>query len=123
VFDDPKSYKATKVWDGLTHIDPGGAYDNPGFLAEQEKLRREGKLNTPQPTKKPSNSSLPIISIKPDPSQSPTESQQPTPTDTSVPITSSDSPAPSESTGVPSISSTPTPTPTPTLSLPVIPAH
>jgi exopolysaccharide biosynthesis protein len=128
VFDDPKSYKPTKVWDGLTHIDPGGAYDNPGFIAEQEKLRREGKLNTPKPTKKPSNNSLPIISAKPDSLQSPAESKQPIPTNTPVPSISAVSPAPSESTGVPnkitaSSSSTPTSTPTPTPFLPVISAN
>jgi exopolysaccharide biosynthesis protein len=120
VFDDPKSYKATKVWDGLTHIDPGGAYDNPGFLAEQARLRKEGKLNTPKPTIKPSNSSSPVIGAKPDPSQSPTETQQPIPTDSPVPILESVSPTPIESAGDPnkvtdsSSSSTPTPTPAPT---------
>jgi exopolysaccharide biosynthesis protein len=46
VFDNPTTYKETRVWDGLTHIDPGGAYDNPQFLAEQAKLKKEGKLNT-----------------------------------------------------------------------------
>jgi exopolysaccharide biosynthesis protein len=123
VFDDPKTYIATKVWDGLTHIDPGGAYDNPYFLAEQAKLRREGKLNTPKPTIQPSNSGSPIISAKPDPSVSPTESKQPIPADTPMPITSSDSPTPSESAGPPNkvtVDSSSTPTPTPFL--PVIPA-
>jgi hypothetical protein len=110
VFDDPKSYQATKVWDGLTHIDPGGAYDNPGFLAEQARKRKEGKLNTPAPTKTASPSSTPSKTAEPDsatggsespnPVIVPKESQQPgisessTPTPTPTPIASPKSPAP-----------------------------
>jgi exopolysaccharide biosynthesis protein len=110
VFDDPKSYQATKVWDGLTHIDPGGAYDNPDFLAEQARKRKEGKLNTPVPTKTPSHSNTPSQTAEPNTSTGggespnpvivPTESQQPgvsdspTPTPAPTPIASPKSPDP-----------------------------
>jgi exopolysaccharide biosynthesis protein len=106
VFNDPKSYKATKVWDGLTHIDPGGAYDNPGFLAEQARKRKEGKLNTPSPTKTASPSSTPSKIAEPNtatgggespnPVIAPKESQQPRISDspTPTPIASPESPEP-----------------------------
>lgn len=108
VFDNQTSYKARKVWDGLTNIDPGGAYDNPQFLAEQARLRKEGKLNTPKPTKIPSITSLPSISPTPDnsagegsntptpsPAESPTETPTETPTELPSPQpTASQSPIP-----------------------------
>jgi exopolysaccharide biosynthesis protein len=54
IFDHPSDYIATDVWRGLTHIDPGGAYDNPDFKNEQAQLRKEGKLLTPKPMPKES---------------------------------------------------------------------
>lgn len=98
VFDNQSSYKATKVWDGLTHIDPGGAYDNPQFLEEQAKLRKAGKLNTPKPTKKPSTTSEPGIS-----------STSPTPDSTIDGGSNSPSPNPEESPKIlPNLSPQPT---------------
>jgi exopolysaccharide biosynthesis protein len=108
VFDDPSSYKANKVWDGLTYINPGGAFDNPDFLAELARKRKEGKLNTPTPTKTASPSSTPSKTAAPDaatggsespnPVIVPKESQQPgisdSPKPTPTPIASPKSPEP-----------------------------
>jgi exopolysaccharide biosynthesis protein len=45
VFEHPDDYEATRVWDGITTIDPGGAYDHPEYLAEQaaKKAARKRK--------------------------------------------------------------------------------
>jgi exopolysaccharide biosynthesis protein len=47
VFEHPEDYEATRVWDGITTIDPGGAYDHPEYLAEQaaKKAARKAKSN------------------------------------------------------------------------------
>ncbi|WP_246362191.1 phosphodiester glycosidase family protein [Paenibacillus alba] len=52
VLADPSSYKPDNMWEGLTKIDAGGAYDNPGFQQEQAKLRAKAEHNSspPKPT-------------------------------------------------------------------------
>ncbi|QGR00037.1 phosphodiester glycosidase family protein [Paenibacillus psychroresistens] len=47
VFEHPEDYEATHVWDGMTTIDPGGAYDHPEYLAEQaaKKAKRKAQNN------------------------------------------------------------------------------
>jgi exopolysaccharide biosynthesis protein len=47
VFENPENYVATRVWDGITTIDPGGAYDHPEYLAEQaaKKAKRKKTSN------------------------------------------------------------------------------
>lgn len=64
VFGDPEDYVPNNPWAGVTHIDPGGAYDHPDFLKEQAENK-----NKPKPTVSPStsNSSTP----KPDKSVEP----------------------------------------------------
>lgn len=49
VFADPEEYIPNNPWDGVTEIDPGGAYDHPDFLKEQEELRKKGQLVKPTP--------------------------------------------------------------------------
>lgn len=46
VLDDPSSYKVDRIWDGLTKIDPGGAYDHPDYLREQEELKKKQQQQT-----------------------------------------------------------------------------
>ncbi|WP_329959248.1 phosphodiester glycosidase family protein [Paenibacillus athensensis] len=55
VFDNPKDVKVDHIWDGLTTIDPGGAYDHPDYLREQaEKKATQPKTTaTPKPSAKP----------------------------------------------------------------------
>jgi exopolysaccharide biosynthesis protein len=55
IFDNPNNYKATKVWDGITTIDPGGAYDNPAYLKEQADLKKKRNLKKTKPS--PTNTS------------------------------------------------------------------
>ncbi|MEX2461258.1 MAG: phosphodiester glycosidase family protein [Paenibacillaceae bacterium] len=43
VFENPEDYEATRVWDGITTIDPGGAYDHPEYLAEQAAKKAKRK--------------------------------------------------------------------------------
>jgi exopolysaccharide biosynthesis protein len=43
VFEHPENYVATRVWDGITTIDPGGAYDHPEYLAEQAAKKAKSK--------------------------------------------------------------------------------
>lgn len=43
VFEHPEDYEATHVWDGITQIDPGGAYDHPEYLAEQAAKKKKAK--------------------------------------------------------------------------------
>ncbi|MEC0226549.1 phosphodiester glycosidase family protein [Paenibacillus alba] len=52
VLADPSSYKPDNMWEGLTKIDAGGAYDNPGFQQEQAKLRAKAEHTSspPKPT-------------------------------------------------------------------------
>jgi exopolysaccharide biosynthesis protein len=49
VFDHPDTLVNKPVWDGLTHIDPGGAYDNPYYQADI-KAHPE-LLKKPEPAK------------------------------------------------------------------------
>lgn len=51
VFGDPADYKPNNPWEGVTKIDPGGAYDHPDFLKEQAENR-----NKPKPSVSPSSS-------------------------------------------------------------------
>jgi exopolysaccharide biosynthesis protein len=48
VYDDPDSYKADRIWDGLNKIDPGGRYDHPDFLKEQAELKNKPPAQTPK---------------------------------------------------------------------------
>jgi len=43
VYEHPEDYEATHVWDGITKIDPGGAYDHPEYLAEQAAKKKKQK--------------------------------------------------------------------------------
>jgi exopolysaccharide biosynthesis protein len=43
VFEHPEDYEATRIWDGITTIDPGGAYDHPEYLAEQAAKKAKRK--------------------------------------------------------------------------------
>lgn len=40
VFEHPDQIEVPNIWEGLTEIDPGGAYDNPGYLAEHNNNRK-----------------------------------------------------------------------------------
>ncbi|SFK70200.1 Exopolysaccharide biosynthesis protein [Paenibacillus sp. 1_12] len=56
VYDHPEDAVANRVWDGLTTINAGGAFDHPDFLKEQAALKAKAKNNpapatTPTPTK------------------------------------------------------------------------
>lgn len=80
VFSDPNEYKANNPWDGVTKIDPGGAYDHPEFLKEQADLKAKGKLTpsvspSPSATKapSPSNSTTPGTSGSVKPSTTPVQ--------------------------------------------------
>lgn len=57
VYDDPDSYKADRIWDGLNKIDPGGRYDHPDFLKEQAELKNKQPAQTqkvePEKTQEP----------------------------------------------------------------------
>ncbi|NEW04482.1 hypothetical protein GK047_00395 [Paenibacillus sp. SYP-B3998] len=55
VFDHPEDVKVKNIWEGLTTIDPGGAYDHPEFLKEQA----EKKANPPKSTATPRPSTTP----------------------------------------------------------------
>ncbi len=66
VYDDPDSYKADRVWDGLQKINAGGAFDHPDFLKEQEQLRRK-QLQNPVKTPDPSATSSPKNTTTPTP--------------------------------------------------------
>jgi exopolysaccharide biosynthesis protein len=41
IFEHPDQVNVANVWEGVTDIDPGGAYDNPGYLAEQNQLNNK----------------------------------------------------------------------------------
>ncbi|MDB5053472.1 MAG: hypothetical protein JWM44_1522 [Bacilli bacterium] len=111
IFDHPDDYVPDRVWDGITKIDPGGAYDNPAFLKELADKRARGEL-TPttkqgeEPSPKASSSTVKKQTPAPsgsknDPSSKPVVSAKPN---------TSNSPAPT-STKAPTISSTPSPEP------------
>lgn len=55
VYDDPDSYKADRIWDGLLKIDPGGRYDHPDYLKEQAELKskQQAQQQTQQQTQQP----------------------------------------------------------------------
>ncbi len=65
VFGDPAEYVPNNPWDGVTNIDPGGAYDHPDFLKEQAENK-----NKPKPSVSPSTPATP----KPDKSVEPSSS-------------------------------------------------
>ncbi|MEI7025227.1 phosphodiester glycosidase family protein [Paenibacillus sp. y28] len=58
VYDDPDSVVVESVWEGLTKIDAGGAYDHPDFLREQAQLKAQ-QANKPKATPAPAASSSP----------------------------------------------------------------
>ena len=64
VFADPSSYKADNMWEGLTKIDAGGAYDNPGYQQEQANLRVKAAHSSASP--KPTPSHNPQVSNRPE---------------------------------------------------------
>ncbi|WP_248927425.1 phosphodiester glycosidase family protein [Paenibacillus hamazuiensis] len=47
VYDHPEDVHAPRVWDNVTKIDPGGAYDHPDFLREQAQLKANQAKNPP----------------------------------------------------------------------------
>jgi exopolysaccharide biosynthesis protein len=57
VFDHPEKLKNARIWDGLTQIDPGGAYDNPYYQADlkahPEKYQQQ--TTTKKDTEKPAS--------------------------------------------------------------------
>jgi exopolysaccharide biosynthesis protein len=67
VFGDPADYVPNNPWDGVTNIDPGGAYDHPDFLKEQAENK-----NKPKPSVSPSASTS--STPKPDKSVEPSSS-------------------------------------------------
>jgi exopolysaccharide biosynthesis protein len=98
VFADPSSYKADNMWAGLTKIDAGGAYDNPGYQQEQADLRAKGLLSSSSPSPKPTPKSTPSQSpqVSNDPGRVPGVTPKSTPTtkpDT-TPVKSSTDPKP-----------------------------
>ncbi|MGG1555522.1 phosphodiester glycosidase family protein [Paenibacillus ferrarius] len=132
VFDHPDQVQVKNVWEGLTHIDPGGAYDHPDFLREQAELKaKQGKATpTPKPTATPTpkstektdddkESSVPSGSTKPGtstkPGGSPSGSTGPSGSTNTNPTTqpgdgaTSSPPAGGSATVKPSATPTPTP--------------
>jgi exopolysaccharide biosynthesis protein len=106
VFDHPDQVKVKNVWEGLTTIDPGGAYDHPDFLKEQADKKANQSKATPKPTATPTTSTKPESSSeasKPGATHSPTGTENSTKPSSSVkPETSpsvSASPSPSQGTG------------------------
>ncbi|GFZ86244.1 hypothetical protein GCM10008018_35450 [Paenibacillus marchantiophytorum] len=111
VFDHPDEVKVKNVWEGLKTIDPGGAYDHPDFLKEQQ----EKKNNPPKATPKPSatTTATPTATHKPESSSEAgkngaTPNPESTENGTTGKPTSSAKPETSPTTPV-----NPTPTPTP----------
>jgi exopolysaccharide biosynthesis protein len=56
IYDHPEDAVANRVWDGLTSINAGGAFDHPDFLKEQAQKKANQKNNpaaavTPAPAK------------------------------------------------------------------------
>ncbi|WP_127586166.1 phosphodiester glycosidase family protein [Paenibacillus koleovorans] len=100
VLDEPDSYKADRVWDGITKINAGGAFDHPDFLREQEELKRRALLN---PTPKPS--------VTPSETPQTSHTPSPTPTPSQSPTTPKPSTTPGNAGGGGTVSPAPTPTP------------
>ncbi|TMV11118.1 phosphodiester glycosidase family protein [Paenibacillus thermoaerophilus] len=67
VFADPDSVQATRVWDGIDRIDPGGAHDHPDYQRElQEKKKKASASPKPSATPAPKPSSSPsAVTAKP----------------------------------------------------------
>lgn len=99
VFDNPDKYAANNPWAGVTHIDPGGAYDHPEFQKEQAELRAKGLLKSPSPSKAPEETKQPT------PSPSVKETAQPQ---------STAAPTSGAATVKPTAAATPAVTPKPT---------
>ncbi|MGO4271032.1 phosphodiester glycosidase family protein [Paenibacillus sp. TAF58] len=136
VFDHPDQVKVKNVWEGLTTIDPGGAYDHPDFLKEQatkkanppkatatpksttstkpESSIEAGKNGTSNPPSGSDNGAVkPSSSVKPETSSIPSTKPSPSPsTGTGNGNTGTGSGTGSSSPGA-STSSKPSPTPTP----------
>lgn len=77
VFGDPDDYIPNNPWDGVTEIDPGGAYDHPDFLKEQEEKRNNGVKTTPTPKASSSPSATTGGSASPSGSPEPGGSAKP----------------------------------------------
>ena len=58
VFGDPADYVPNNPWDGVTNIDPGGAYDHPDFLKEQAENKNKPKPPSPLPRQRRQHRSL-----------------------------------------------------------------
>lgn len=116
VFGNPNEYVPNNPWDGITEIDPGGAYDHPDFLKEQEELRKKGLLPTPTP--KPAKSPEASGSASP-PAGSAVPSGSVSPGGSATPAGGASSASPGQSpSGSPGSSSSPgkaanSPSPTP----------
>ncbi|TXK84520.1 phosphodiester glycosidase family protein [Paenibacillus sp. N3.4] len=103
VFADPSSYKADNMWDGLTKIDAGGAYDNPGYQQEQAKLRAKAthSPSSPKPTAVHTPKATSEVDKPPtiSPKSSPPITGDPEPVKKSPTPKSSTSPSPSPAKG------------------------
>jgi exopolysaccharide biosynthesis protein len=86
VFDHPEDVKVNNVWEGLTHIDPGGAYDHPEFLKEQAQKKTSQTKATAKPTVTPDKNSETSPGVKE--SQKPVTSGEPVPSTKSGSIVS-----------------------------------
>lgn len=100
VFGNPDEYVPNNPWDGVTNIDPGGAYDHPDFLKEQAENK-----NKPKPSVSPSASTS--ATPKPDKSTEPSSSASGKP---ASPNTSGSPGAGSPSGGTPAGGGSGTPT-------------
>ncbi|NRF95534.1 phosphodiester glycosidase family protein [Paenibacillus frigoriresistens] len=115
VFEHPDKIQVPNIWDGLTKIDPGGAYDNPDYIADIQKQHANKPKSTSTPNPKASATRTPEPTQAPGaietPSPSPEGSMTPSPSVTpSVKPTVSPTPAVTP-TGTPSVSPTPGATP------------
>jgi exopolysaccharide biosynthesis protein len=75
VFDNPAKVEVKNIWEGLTHIDPGGSYDHPEFLKEMADKKTAAPKATAKPTTAPS--STPSSTPKASASNQPSESDKP----------------------------------------------
>jgi len=68
VFDKPQDVQVDHIWDGLTTIDPGGAYDHPDYLREQaEKKAAQPKTTaTPKPAAQPTVQAAAQATVQPE---------------------------------------------------------
>jgi exopolysaccharide biosynthesis protein len=55
VFDHPEQLHNKAIWDGLTEIDPGGAYDNPYYQAELKQKQQQAPKTTTSEKEKPAS--------------------------------------------------------------------